>query len=138
MAYNNPNVITRALLRVGHRCEICSADIYTFPGERPKFHIHSALTLHAIEDPRDSSRFIATSVPYAHRTLKGRSRRKADYLVWTLGRPDDAFALCQRCHREIHDFAKNLVGPREYKNMPPKVMDEVTMSFFLGIDLITP
>ena len=117
------NVITRALLRARWMCEACGKPIRV----RAEAEIHSADTLHLDLHPVRPDRYVVTSPPPNHETMRGKSLPVFGFRVYALGRPDDAFCLCLSCHDKVHALADfRMTGGR---NAIPNVLEEVTIMF---------
>lgn len=119
-------VIYRALERAGDKCEAC--------GECEKqLYGHSATSFHLDEDEEDRNYYRITSTPDAFDRTRNRRHPKSHYLVGALGRPDDAFVLCKKCHKKVHHFAR-LLSKKKFpdykgKNSVPAILEEVTIFF---------
>lgn len=144
------NVVRDALIRARYKCEACGANWYDLPktpGDAP-IDAHSANSLHLVFDI-EKQMYRATSVPKALSALKNRYFRPEAFRVYTLfdKRPDDAFCLCDKCHRKVHAIAREWTrrllragqgGRLDYKNEIPNVLEYVTVMYVLNKTKWTP
>ena len=136
MAYYD-YIVKRALIRAGYRCEACGRYWYELDygeGVVP-LHIHSAISFHVVRNKK-TGLYRATSVPPAHKKMKGRILKPNKYIIQRLGRDDDGYCLCLECHRKVHAIATDLTNGRfttgDSKNAIPYVLEMVTISFILN------
>lgn len=122
MAFSE-KVVTRALLRARWMCECCGVPIR----KRSLCEVHSATTLHLDIDPKRPDRYIVTSPPPNHKTMKGKTLPVFGFRVYALGRDDDGFVFCGECHDWVHVLVDS---PTEGgKNAKPEELEEITIRF---------
>lgn len=136
MAFNS-SVLDLALYRAKYRCEACGKSWYSLQNEYGKTPLrgHSATSLHVVRSAK-TGLYRATSVPIGHEKMAGRILRPNTFLVQKLGRDDDAYCLCPRCHTTVHSIATRITNMKQTtgvtKNAIPHVLENVTISFVLN------
>lgn len=134
-------VADAALMNAKYRCEACGtswSDLESSFGDSP-IDVHSATSLHLV---LKNGLYRVTSTPAGYEILKGRSLRPEKFLISGLpNRENDAFCLCNRCHREVHRIALALTKRRlpwhKGRNSLPHILESVTLSFIFNGGLWT-
>lgn len=123
---NDQNVLIA--LRAGYRCEICGRDVYK------SFHAHSATLLHLLRSKTHKTMCEVTNPPGGLLRMRGVLLPTYSFEVFSLGRDDDGFCLCQRCHQRLHNialFETKMLYPHHTRRYPtPAEMEKATMFFY--------
>jgi len=129
----NVEVTIKAALRAGYRCEMCGEDLSGVLPDQVSalFHIHSVTTLHLVRLVSDPSLCLVTDPPLRLSKLKGRTLPVDMFSVFSEGRDDDGFCLCQTCHSEIHaqalSLTKSFIPHHKGRNASPAILEEVSL-----------
>ena len=130
-------VFMRAVERAGFRCEKCGKDVSKVEktATQSPCDIHSVTGLHLVRHKKQPSACIVTSPPASMMILRGRMLPVYGFVVFSLGRDDDGFCLCQDCHNEVHTLAlsitKDMLPSHTGMNSSPAVLELVSLTLIM-------